>query len=109
MLSGGIDLGGTKIQAVVVDEQHAVLGQARSATPTKGGPAGVAAAMAAALGEAAAAAGLEPAQLTHVGVGWRAGPSTAWASSVTTAWIFVPPRSIPPYRAIAADGPTPIR
>ena len=33
MLSGGIDLGGTKIQAVVVDASHAVLGQARSPTP----------------------------------------------------------------------------
>jgi len=33
---GGVDLGGTKIQAVVVDEQHVVLGQARSATPTTG-------------------------------------------------------------------------
>jgi len=66
---GGIDLGGTKIQAVVVDERHAVLGQARRPTPTKGGPADVAAAMAAALGEAAAAAGVEPAGLSHVGVG----------------------------------------
>ncbi|MEA2194980.1 MAG: glucokinase [Solirubrobacteraceae bacterium] len=67
--SGGIDLGGTKIQAVVVDEQHVVLGQARSATPTKGGPRDVAAAMVVAVRDAAAAAGLEPAQLTHVGVG----------------------------------------
>jgi len=67
--AGGIDLGGTKIQAVVVDEAHAVLGQARSPTPTKGGPDGVAAAMVAAMREAAAAAGLEPAELTHVGVG----------------------------------------
>jgi glucokinase len=66
---GGIDLGGTKIQAVVVDERHAVLGQARSPTPTKGRPADVAAAMAAVLREAAAAAGLEPAALSHVGVG----------------------------------------
>jgi glucokinase len=69
MLSGGIDLGGTKIQAVVVDASHAVLGQARSPTPTKGGPADVAAAMVAAMQEAAAAAGVEPAALTHVGVG----------------------------------------
>ena len=69
MVSGGIDLGGTKIQAVVVDASHAVLGQARSPTPTKGGPADVAAAMVAAMQEAAAAAGAEPAALTHVGVG----------------------------------------
>src|SRR5919107_1098966 len=31
-----------------------------------------------------------------VGVGWRAWPSTAWPASTTTAWIFVPPRSMPP-------------
>src|SRR5919108_5727494 len=35
-----------------------------------------------------------------VGVGWREEPSTACCSSVTTAWIFVPPRSIPPSRVI---------
>ncbi|HEV2785983.1 MAG TPA: ROK family protein, partial [Solirubrobacteraceae bacterium] len=55
---GGIDLGGTKIQAIVVDAEHAVLGQARRPTPTKGGPADVAAAMAGAMREAAAAAGV---------------------------------------------------
>jgi len=69
MRRGGIDLGGTKIQAVVVDARHAVLGAARRPTPTKGGPADVADAMAAALREAAAAAGLETAELAHVGVG----------------------------------------
>ena len=35
---GGIDLGGTKIQVVIVDEQNEVLGQARWPTPTEGGP-----------------------------------------------------------------------
>ena len=33
-LRGGIDLGGTKIQAIVVNSEHQVLGQARRATPT---------------------------------------------------------------------------
>jgi glucokinase len=66
---GGIDLGGTKIQAVVVDGHSAVLGQARHPTPTEGGPADVADALAAALREAAAAAGLEPSALHGVGVG----------------------------------------
>jgi hypothetical protein len=32
-----------------------------------------------------------------VGVGRRADPSTSWSPSVTTTWIFVPPRSMPPY------------
>ena len=40
---GGIDLGGTKIQAVIVDEASEVVGQARQPTPTTGGPADVAA------------------------------------------------------------------
>src|SRR5215216_3635328 len=35
-----------------------------------------------------------------VGVGCRAVPSTSCCSSVTTAWILVPPRSMPPYRVM---------
>src|SRR5215217_4994996 len=35
-----------------------------------------------------------------IGVGWREEPSTSCCSSVTTAWILVPPRSIPPSRVI---------
>ena len=52
-LLGGIDLGGTKIQAVVVGERFEVLGDARVPTPTSGGPQDVADAMAAALRQAA--------------------------------------------------------
>jgi glucokinase len=68
-LRGGVDLGGTKIQAVVVDAEHVVLGQARRPTPTTGGPADVADVIAGALREAAAAAGVETAELAHVGIG----------------------------------------
>lgn len=68
-LRGGIDLGGTKIQAVVVDAGGKALGAARQPTPTAGGPADVAEAMAAALREAATAVGVEPAELRGVGVG----------------------------------------
>jgi glucokinase len=68
-MRGGIDLGGTKIQAVVVDDESEVLGQARTPTPTEGGPADVAEAMAAALRDAAEAAQVETADLTGVGVG----------------------------------------
>jgi len=50
---GGIDLGGTKIQAVVVDEDFEVVGEARVPTPTTGGPQDVADAMAEALRQAA--------------------------------------------------------
>ena len=66
---GGIDLGGTKIQAVVVDERNAVLGQARNPTPTSGGPADVADAMAQTLTEAAQAVGIETHTLAGIGVG----------------------------------------
>jgi glucokinase len=68
-LSGGVDLGGTKIQAVVVDADGRVLGEARRPTPADGGPPDVAAAIEEALREAAAAAGVEPADLTGIGVG----------------------------------------
>ncbi|MFL5825299.1 MAG: ROK family protein [Thermoleophilaceae bacterium] len=66
---GGIDLGGTKIQAVVLDASNEVLGQARHDTPTKGGPPDVAEAMSNALAEAAGAAGVETDSLIGVGVG----------------------------------------
>jgi len=68
-LRGGIDLGGTKIQTAIVDAGGAVSGEARHPTPTSGGPADVARAMAEALREAAAAAGVEPEALEGIGVG----------------------------------------
>lgn len=66
---GGIDLGGTKIQAVVVDEGDEVLGQARHPTPTQGGPEDVAAELADTLADACAGAGVDPRTLDGVGVG----------------------------------------
>ena len=66
---GGVDLGGTKIQTVVVDSKHAVLGEARGQTPRTGGPADIAAAIVATMREAAASAGVEPAELSGIGVG----------------------------------------
>ncbi|HWE11469.1 MAG TPA: ROK family protein [Solirubrobacteraceae bacterium] len=68
-LRGGIDLGGTKIEAIVVDDADEVLGQSREPTPTEGGPPEVAAQMAEALKGAASRAGVEPASLVGVGVG----------------------------------------
>src|SRR5436853_523837 len=64
---GGVDLGGTKIQTVIVDAKHKVLGQARRPTPTTGTPADVKDAIAAALVEAADAAGTKAA--------WRPTPA----------------------------------
>jgi len=79
---GGIDLGGTKIQTAIVSEDHTVLASARHPTPVSGGPGDVAAAMAAALRDAAGAAGFDPAELEGVGVG---SPGTVKGGSVTRA------------------------
>jgi glucokinase len=68
-LRGGIDLGGTKIQTAIVDANGDVKGEARHPTPTTGGPPDIVKAMAAALTEAAQAAGVEPSDLSGVGVG----------------------------------------
>jgi glucokinase len=68
-LRGGIDLGGTKIEAIVVDADNKVLGSARYQTPTEGTPADVAAQMAKAMGDAAKAAGISTPDLQGVGVG----------------------------------------
>jgi glucokinase len=66
---GGIDLGGTKIQTVVVDADNKVLGESRRPTPTTGGPEDVAREMAAAMREAAAQADLGTRDLAGVGIG----------------------------------------
>jgi glucokinase len=66
---GGIDLGGTKIQAVVVDEAHEVLGAARHPTPATGGPADVTLAMVGAVREALDVAGIGAGELSAIGVG----------------------------------------
>ena len=79
---GGIDLGGTKIQAVIVDEDHNVLGSARRPTPTSGGPKDVAVEMEAALRDAAKAAELDPGSLAGIGVG---SPGTIHEGEVTSA------------------------
>jgi glucokinase len=79
---GGIDLGGTKIQAAIVDDEHSVLGSARRPTPTEGGPSDVAAEMQSALRDAAKAAEVETAALAGVGVG---SPGTIDDGTVTSA------------------------
>jgi glucokinase len=68
-LYAGADLGGTKIQAAVINGRGKVLGEARAETPTTGGPDAVAETIAGAVREAAAAAGVEASSLTAVGVG----------------------------------------
>jgi glucokinase len=67
-MKGGVDLGGSKVQAVVVSDRFAVRGEARRPTPTDGGPPAVVAEMAAAVRLAAEAAGTPASQcdLAHL-------------------------------------------
>jgi glucokinase len=66
---GGVDLGGTKIEAIVVDARNNVLGAARRPTPTQGTPSDVAAGILEAVRDAAQSAGIGTASLQGVGVG----------------------------------------
>ena len=93
---GGIDLGGTKIQAVIVDDDRKAIGSARHPTPTSGGPAEVAAQIATTLRDAAAAAEVEPSQLVGVGVG---SPGVIEQGNVTSA------RNLPDWEGTFALGP----
>ena len=66
---GGIDLGGTKIQTVIVDAKNEVLGQSRRPTPMSGGPEDIAREMADSMSESAEQARIKTADLGGVGVG----------------------------------------
>jgi glucokinase len=68
-LSAGVDLGGTKIAAVILDEHHRVLGRARMETPQLGGPRKVLDAVAASVLGALQDAGAASIDLDSVGVG----------------------------------------
>ena len=69
LLRGGIDLGGTKIASVVVDEDNRVLGSAREETPKSGGSGRVLDAAAATLAKALQTAGTPARGLRAVGMG----------------------------------------
>jgi glucokinase len=88
-MRGGIDLGGTKIQAVVVNESAEVLGDARRPTPKDGGVEGVARAMSATLAEALQSASVDGNELAGVGVG-SPGTIDAGAGTVANAMNVVP-------------------
>ncbi len=68
-LRGGIDLGGTKIQALVLDEGHTVLGRGRRETPREGGPEAVVAALVETMTDAINDAGAQADALAGIGVG----------------------------------------
>ena len=94
-----MDLGGTKIQAVIVDSEHEVLGQVRRPTPAEGGPQGIADEIADAVREACEGAGLEPGSLSAIGVG-SPGAVDARAGTVAHA------RNLPGWDGVFPLGPT---
>ncbi|WP_152052179.1 ROK family protein [Tautonia marina] len=65
----GIDLGGTKILAGVVDAEHRILGRAKEVTPAREGGAALQDALIEAGRNALAAAGLEPSDIAALGIG----------------------------------------
>ncbi len=68
-MKGGIDLGGTKVMAVVLGPRGKVLGEAKSPTPREGGPPAVTAEIARTLREACTQANVEASELLGVGIG----------------------------------------
>jgi glucokinase len=89
LLRAGVDLGGTKIQTVVTDDQHTVLGQARHPTPKDGGPQGVADGIVAAIREALDGAGDTTGRLEGIGIG-SPGVADDEAGTVTQARNVTP-------------------
>src|SRR3954468_12244440 len=68
-MRAGVDLGGTKIDVLIVEGEQDVRGRVRRPTPTEGGAAAVVEAIARTVEEAADAAAVDVGQLTGVGVG----------------------------------------
>jgi len=97
-LRGGIDLGGTKIEAIVVDDTNTIHASSRHPTPSTGGPADVAAEMIKAMTGACQAAGIESSALIGVGVG-SPGVIDEATGAVSTA------RNLPGWEGSYALGP----
>lgn len=68
-MRGGVDLGGTKIEVLLVEDERTVVGRARNPTPTGGGADAIAAAIAKTVEDAAESVGVETGSLAGVGVG----------------------------------------
>jgi glucokinase len=88
-MRAGVDLGGTKIQTVVIDDDHRVIGQSRHPTPKDGGPQGVADEIVTALREAMDQAQVVPDGLIGIGIG-SPGTSDDGAGTVTQARNVTP-------------------
>jgi glucokinase len=69
MHTAGIDLGGTKVQGVIVDGHGTRLGEARGKTPVEGGPAAVVAEITSVVKASAKSAKVPVSKLAGVGIG----------------------------------------
>ncbi|HEV3504501.1 MAG TPA: ROK family protein [Actinomycetes bacterium] len=69
MHTAGVDLGGTKVQGVIVDTDGTRVGEARGKTPVEGGPAAVVAEIAGVVKAAAKSAKVPVVKLAGVGIG----------------------------------------
>jgi glucokinase len=68
-MRGGVDLGGTKIDVLLVEDERTVVGRARNPTPTEGGAKAIVAAIAKTVEDAAESVGVATGSLAGVGVG----------------------------------------
>jgi glucokinase len=68
-MRGGVDLGGTKIEVLLIEDERTIVGRSRNPTPTEGGAEAVVAAIAKTVEDAAASVGVETSSLSGVGVG----------------------------------------
>lgn len=68
-MRGGVDLGGTKIEVLLVEDDRTVVARARNPTPTEGGAEAIVAAIATTVEDATGSVGVEASSLTGVGVG----------------------------------------
>lgn len=68
-MRAGVDLGGTKIEVLVIEGDRRIAGRARNPTPTSGGAAAVVEQITRTVEDAAASVGLGVDRLTAVGVG----------------------------------------
>ena len=107
-MKAGVDLGGTKIQAVVIRRGSTVAGSARRDTPTSGGPAEVVAAMAATVRDAVERADADLAELSGVGIGapGAVDPATGTVMQVANIDGLAEPFAIGP--ALAAELSVPV-
>jgi glucokinase len=106
---GGLDLGGTNIQAVVTNRGARVLGHGRRETPVRGGPEEVVDNLVQAMTDACAAAGISPAELESVGIGAPGSVDASTGSVIQVANVAGLDRPFALAPAVAGELGVPVR